>query len=148
MANHKAPKRPCSIPGCKDFVVSRGFCQRHYDGWYAQIRIEKQRQRRKDKPFLGVPNPYRVGTGYYILVEAIRQNQPMTIEQILRIAKAELAKSGRIGYRLDYAFEVIKSKRHASRQGEYELRQDAKKRWHLMAGRGSRGSFEAVQHSS
>lgn len=57
-------------------------------------------------------------------------------DQILYRAKIELAKAGKSGYRVDYAFEVLKMKRHACKRGDYQMRQDSKGRWHLISGRG------------
>lgn len=34
-------------------------------------------------------------------------------------------------YRIDYAMEVLKAKKHFSKKGDYQLKQDPKGRWHL-----------------
>ncbi len=132
MADPRKPKSPCSISGCGRLAQGRGLCKPHYDQWYGKIRRERDKLKKKDKPFLRFINMYRPGSGYHILFEAIRTNPPITTAQIMHRAKIELVKAGKTKYRLDYAFEVIKSKRHACKKGDYQMRQDSKGRWHLI----------------
>ena len=131
-------KPTCTFPGCDQRAKGRGLCQHHYDQWIGKIRRERDKLRSRDKLFLRFENPYREGSGYHAIFEIIRQNQPLTTDQILYRSKIELAKAGMSGYRVDYAFEVLRMKRHACRRGDYQMRQDAKGRWHLIRERGGK----------
>jgi hypothetical protein len=147
MENEQTTEQPtekpsCTFPGCDQSTKAKGLCQRHYDQWYGKIRQERAKLKQRDKPFLRFENPYREGSGYHIVFEVIRQNQPLTTEQILHRAKIELAKAGKSGYRVDYAFEVLRMRRHACKRGDYQMRQDAKGRWIVIRDRISK-SVEA-----
>jgi hypothetical protein len=126
------------MAGCKEMASGRGLCQHHYDQWYGKIRRERDKQRKRDKPFLRFKNPYRQRSGYHIVFEVIRQNQPLTTEQVIYRSKIELAKDGLTDYRIDYAFEVLRAKIHSSKRGDYQMRKDAKGRWHLIRERGGK----------
>jgi hypothetical protein len=130
-----AKKLTCTMPGCGERAKGKGLCQAHYDQWYGRIRRQRDKINRAGKPFLKFENPYRAGTGYWHIFEILRQNQPLTTAQIFHRSKIELAKNGLAAYRVDYAFEVLRAKRHASKKGEYQMRQDARKRWHLIRDR-------------
>ena len=136
MANPFAPKRPCKMPDCKKLASGRGLCHHHYDQWYGKIRRERDKLRKRDKPFLRFKNPYRKLSGYWHIFNVLRENQPLATEQVLYRAKIELAKNGLAGYRVDYVFEVLHAKRHACKRGNYQMRKDAKNRWHLIRDRG------------
>ena len=121
----------CKIPGCSERTKGLGLCQRHYDVIYCKIRQERDKIRKKECPFLYFENPYRQKSGYYIIFEIIRQHRPLTTDQILRLSRIELVKKGITDYRIDYAFEVLKAKKHASKKGDYLLKQDPKGCWNL-----------------
>jgi hypothetical protein len=135
MPDSKEIKTPCRMAGCKETSKGRGLCQRHYDQWRGKIRRELDKERNRNLPFLRFDNPYRKGSGYHIIFETIRLNKPLQTDQLARLAKIELAKAGKGGYRFEYAFEVLRMARHACRRGDYHLRQDAQKRWHLLNNR-------------
>lgn len=132
-------KPACTFPGCSEPTTGRGLCRRHYDQWIGKIRRERDKLHKRDKPFLRFENPYRDGSGYWHIFEVIRQTQPLTTDQILHRSKIELAIAGKSGYRVDYAFEVLRMKRHSSRRGDYQMRQDDKGRWHLFRERQKNG---------
>jgi len=135
MANHRKQERPCAIPGCAYASTSRGLCQHHYDVWYGKIRRERDKLRNREQPFLSFQNPYRQGTGYHIIFEVMRTSKPLAVEQIARLARIELTKAGLKDYRIDYALEVLKAKKHSSKRGDYQVRFDGKGRWHLVKDR-------------
>lgn len=132
MTNVIQKKDRCIIPECDGQQKGRGLCQRHYDVWYGKIRRERDKLRNREQPFQKITNPYRAGTGYHIIFEEIRSRRPMTREQIARHAKAALARVGKPKYRVDYALEVLKAVRHASKRGKYQVRIDSQGRWHLI----------------
>lgn len=138
MANPFAPKKPCTIAGCTEMASGRDLCKRHYDQWYGKIRRERDKESKRGKPFLRFENPYRKSSGYNIIFEVIRQNQPLTTDQIVYRSKIELAINGMADYRVDYAFEVLRAAKHASKRGDYLMHKDAKGRWFLMRDRGGK----------
>jgi len=135
-------KMPCTMPGCDGRSKGKGLCQRHYDQWYGRIRRERDKLQRRGKPFLKFPNPYREGSGYHFIFEVLRQNPPLTTDQIIYRSKIELAKNGLADYRIDYAFEVLRMKKHACKRGDYQMRRDAKGCWHLIRERGGKDASD------
>ena len=136
------PKPTCTMPGCGQRAKGKGLCQRHYDAWYGRIRRERDKVAKRDKPFLRFDNPYRTGSGYHIIFEVLRQHPPLTTEQVCYRSKIELAKAGLADYRVDYAFEVLRMKRHACRRGDYQMRRDTKGRWVLIRERGGKDASD------
>lgn len=128
----KNARKPCTVPGCDKLAKGREMCQHHYDIWMGKIRRERDKQRNKEKPFLKFTNPYRKDSGYHIVFEVIRANKRLTQEQIIRRSRIELAKAGKADYRIDYALEVLKAKKHSSKKGDYQVRIDNKGRWNLI----------------
>lgn len=126
------PMTQCTIPDCDEPSKGRGLCQHHYDQFNGKIRRERDKLKKRECPFLGFKNPYREKTGYHVIFEVIRKSCPLTKEQIFRLAKAELVKSGMKNYRIDYAFEVLKAKQHTCKKEGYQLRQDEKSLWQLI----------------
>ena len=131
--------KPCSITGCQEVAKGRGLCKRHYDMWYGKIRRERDKQRNMEQPFIKFKNPYRPLSGYHIVFETLRTNKPLTQEQIIHRSKSELVKAGKAKYRIDYALEVIKAKKHSSKKGDYQVRIDNKGRWNLISEKQNHG---------
>lgn len=121
----------CSIPNCDQPAHARGFCRIHYDKWRCQIRTERNRLKKREQPFAGFHNAYRKGCGYWVMFEVLRTNLPLTTDEFLRRCRIELVKAGRGQYRIDYAFEIMRARKHSSKKGDYQLWQDPKRRWHL-----------------
>jgi len=125
----------CSMPDCIEPAHARGFCRLHYDKWRCQIRTERHRQKRREQPFAGFKNAYRKGCGYWIIFEVLRTNQPLTTEQLLHRCKIELVKANKNDYRIDYAFEIMRAKRHFCKRGDFQMWKDPRGRWHLIRDR-------------
>lgn len=121
----------CTIPGCNEAAKGRRLCQHHYDVFIGKIRRERDKIWKKECPFLHFENPYRQKSGYHIIFEVIRQHRPLATDQVFRLSRVELVKAGMTDYRIDYGFEVLKAKKHFSKKGDYQLKQDPKGRWHL-----------------
>jgi len=124
--------KQCTIPSCDSIAKGRGLCQHHYDIYMGKIRRERDKLKNREAPFIKLKNPYRVSSGYNIIFETIRTNKPLTETQITSRSKSELVKAGKADYRIDYALEVIKAKKHSSKKGDYQVRIDNKGRWHLI----------------
>ena len=124
--------KQCTIPSCDGIAKGRGLCQHHYDIYMGKIRRERDKLKNREAPFIKLKNPYRVSSGYNIIFETIRTNKPLTETQITSRSKSELVKAGKADYRIDYALEVIKAKKHSSKKGDYQVRIDNKGRWHLI----------------
>ena len=122
----------CKIPGCEERAKGLGLCQHHYDQIYSKIRRERDKLRKKECPFLRFENPYREKSGFHIIFNVIRNSRPLTKEQIFRQAKMELVQAGMSAYRIDYAWEILKAKKHTYKRGNYQLKQDGKGCWHLI----------------
>ena len=121
----------CTMAGCDKVAKGRGLCQRHYDMWYGKIRRERDKLRNKEAPFLKFDNPYRLSSGYHTIFEVIRTSKLLTEKQIIRRSRSALMEAGKPKYRIDYALEVIKAKKHSSKKGDYQVRIDDQGRWHL-----------------